>query len=156
MSGGGRSLTLAEVAKSAIELGGKYDGHELPDNINKVTIASATALAGQGLMGVARDTYPRDGASFSFVAGFAEVEVDVETGKYHIIDYARGRRRRHDHPPARARWPGARAIDARHRATRSAEEGLRPALRGAAREAVLPEPSADDSRRAAEHEMGGA
>jgi len=88
VSGNGRSLTLAEVAKRAIELGGKYDGHELPDNINKVTTASATALAGQGLMGVARDTYPRDGASFSFVAGFAEVEVDVETGKYHIIDYA--------------------------------------------------------------------
>jgi CO/xanthine dehydrogenase Mo-binding subunit len=39
-------------------------------------------------MGVARDTYPRDGASFSFVAGFAEVEVDVETGQYRILDYA--------------------------------------------------------------------
>ena len=39
-------------------------------------------------MGVARDTYPRDGTSYSFVAGFAEVEVDVETGKYHVIDYA--------------------------------------------------------------------
>ena len=88
VSGGGRSLTLAEVAKRAIELGGTFDGHELPDNINKVTVASAKALAGQGLMGVARDTYPRDGASFSFVAGFAEVEVDVETGKYHVIDYA--------------------------------------------------------------------
>ena len=48
----------------------------------------AKALAGQGLMGVARDTYPRDGTSFSFVAGFAEVEVDVETGKYHVVDYA--------------------------------------------------------------------
>jgi len=88
VSGGGRSLTLAEVAKRAIELGGTFDGHELPDNINKVTAASAKALAGQGLMGVARDTYPRDGTSFSFVAGCAEVEVDVETGKYHVIDYA--------------------------------------------------------------------
>ena len=87
VSGGGRSLTLAEVAKRAIEMGGKYDGHELPENINKVTAASATALAGQGLMGVARDTYPRDGTSFSFVAGFAEVEVDVETGEYQVIDY---------------------------------------------------------------------
>jgi xanthine dehydrogenase molybdenum-binding subunit len=85
--GGGRSMTLADVAKKAIELGGKYDGHELPQNINKVTTASATGLAGQGLMGVARDTYPRDGGSFSFVAGFAEVEVDVETGQYRIIDY---------------------------------------------------------------------
>jgi CO/xanthine dehydrogenase Mo-binding subunit len=38
-------------------------------------------------MGVARDSYPRDGATHSFVAGFAEVEVDVETGKYQIVDY---------------------------------------------------------------------
>jgi xanthine dehydrogenase molybdenum-binding subunit len=87
VSGGGRSMSLAEVAKRAIELGARYDGHELPENINKVTTTSATALAGQGLMGVARDTYPRDGASFSFVAGFAEVEVDVETGEYRVLDY---------------------------------------------------------------------
>lgn len=87
VSGGGRSMTLAEVARRAITLGGKYDGHELPGNINKVTAASAAALAGQGLMGVARDTYPRDGGSFSFVAGFAEVEVDTETGQYRILDY---------------------------------------------------------------------
>jgi len=87
VSGPGGSMTLAQAAQKAIELGGKYDGHELPDNINAVTKASATALAGQGLMGVARDTYPRDGVTHSFVAGFAEVEVDVETGKYHILDY---------------------------------------------------------------------
>lgn len=87
VSGPGGSLTLAQVAARAIEMGGKYDGHELPENINKFTVSSAQALAGQGLMGVARDTYPRDGASFSFVAGFAEVEVDVETGEYHLVDY---------------------------------------------------------------------
>lgn len=88
ISGPGGSMSLADVAKQAIAMGGRYDGHELPDNINKVTATAAAALAGQGLMGVARDTYPRDGTSFSFVAGFAEVEVDVETGKYHLIDYA--------------------------------------------------------------------
>ena len=87
VSSGGRSMTLAQVAQKAIDLGGKYDGHELPEGINKVTVAAATALVGQGLMGVARDTYPRDGASFSFVAGFAEVEVDVETGEYRVLDY---------------------------------------------------------------------
>jgi CO/xanthine dehydrogenase Mo-binding subunit len=87
VSGPGGSMTLAQAAQKAIDLGGKFDGHELPDNINAFTKISATALAGQGLMGVARDTYPRDGATHSFVAGFAEVEVDVETGKYHIVDY---------------------------------------------------------------------
>ena len=84
---GGRSMTLAEVARRAVELAGKFDGHELPDNINPVTKKAATAMAGQGLMGVARDTYPRDGGSYSFVAGFAEVEVDVETGHYQVLDY---------------------------------------------------------------------
>ncbi|MEZ5292814.1 MAG: xanthine dehydrogenase family protein molybdopterin-binding subunit [Vicinamibacterales bacterium] len=87
ITGGGRSMSLADVATKAIELGGKYDGHELPDNINKVTTAAATALAGEGLMGVARDTYPRDGTTVSFVAGFAEVEVDLETGAYKVLDY---------------------------------------------------------------------
>ncbi|HUU36308.1 MAG TPA: xanthine dehydrogenase family protein molybdopterin-binding subunit [Vicinamibacterales bacterium] len=87
VSGGGRSMSLADVAAKAIALGGKFDGHELPDDINKVTTAAATALAGQGLMGVARDAYPRDGTSFSYVAGFAEVEVDVETGAYQVLDY---------------------------------------------------------------------
>ena len=48
---------------------------------------SATALAGQGLMGVAKDNYKRDGATYSFVAAFAEVEVDVETGAYDLLDY---------------------------------------------------------------------
>ncbi len=85
--GGGPGMTLAKAAQRAIDLGGAYDGHELPKDINKFTKTSATALAGQGLMGVGKDNYPHDGQSRSFVAGFAEVEVDVETGKYHILDY---------------------------------------------------------------------
>jgi CO/xanthine dehydrogenase Mo-binding subunit len=87
VSGPGGSMTLAQAAQKAIELGGKFDGHELPENINAFTKTSAAALAGQGLMGVARDSYPRDGSTHSFVTAFAEVEVDVETGKYHIVDY---------------------------------------------------------------------
>jgi CO/xanthine dehydrogenase Mo-binding subunit len=85
--GGGLGMTFAKAAQRAIELGGAYDGHELPKDINRFTTRSATALAGQGLMGVAKDNYPRDGQSRSFVAGFAEVEIDVETGKYDILDY---------------------------------------------------------------------
>jgi xanthine dehydrogenase molybdenum-binding subunit len=86
VSSGGRSMTLAEAAQKAIALGGKFDGHELPAEISPYTRNSATALAGQGLMGVAKDTYPRDGVSKSFVAAFAEVEVDVETGRYQVLD----------------------------------------------------------------------
>ena len=84
---GGAGMTLAQAAQRAIRLGGKYDGHELPKDINKFTAASATALASQGLMGVARDNYARDGQTFSFVASFGEVEVDVETGVYRIVDF---------------------------------------------------------------------
>jgi CO/xanthine dehydrogenase Mo-binding subunit len=87
VSGPGGSMTLAQAAQKAIELGGRFDGHETAENLNAVTKASAKALAGQGLMGVAHDAYPRDGVTHSYVAAFAEVEVDVETGKYHIVDY---------------------------------------------------------------------
>jgi CO/xanthine dehydrogenase Mo-binding subunit len=85
--GGGRSMTLAKAAQRAIQLGGVYDGHEPPKNVNRATQASVAALAGQGLVAAARDNYPRDGITHSYVASFAEVEVDVETGKYSIIDF---------------------------------------------------------------------
>ena len=68
-------------------MGGRFDGHELPADIHAITKASATALAGLGLMGVAKDTYPRDGDTYSFVIGFAEVEVDVETGHVTLVDF---------------------------------------------------------------------
>jgi CO/xanthine dehydrogenase Mo-binding subunit len=80
-------MSLAQAGQRAIALGGRFDGHELPEDINPMTRASATALAGLGLMGVAKDTYPRDGVTYGFVIGFAEVEVDVETGTVTLVDY---------------------------------------------------------------------
>jgi CO/xanthine dehydrogenase Mo-binding subunit len=85
--GRGAGMTLAQAAKYAIQLGGIYDGHVAPDDVHKVTKASVAALAGQGLVAAAKDNYPRDGATFSYVASFAEIEVDVETGKYYIVDF---------------------------------------------------------------------
>jgi CO/xanthine dehydrogenase Mo-binding subunit len=84
---GGRGLTYAQAAARAIALGGRFDGHEVPEDVNPMTKVSAASLAGLGLMGVAKDAFPRDGNTFSFVVGFAEVEVDVETGKVTLIDY---------------------------------------------------------------------
>jgi xanthine dehydrogenase molybdenum-binding subunit len=83
----GRGITFSEAAQHAIHLGGIYDGHETPADVNNFTKASVKGLAGQGLVVAARDRYPRDGVTFSFVACFAEVEVDLETGQYHIVDY---------------------------------------------------------------------
>lgn len=85
--GGGAGMTLAQAAQKAIQLGGIYDGHEVNPEVNRYTKASAQALAGQGLVVSARDTFPRDGNTYSYVATFAEVEVDLETGKYHLVDF---------------------------------------------------------------------
>jgi xanthine dehydrogenase molybdenum-binding subunit len=84
---GGAGMTLAQAARRAIELGGVYDGHEAPADVNGFTKTSIAALAGQGLVVAAKDTYPRDGVTHSYVASFAEIEVDVETGKYGIVDF---------------------------------------------------------------------
>ena len=83
----GAGMTFAQAAKRAVQLGGIYDGHQAPVELNKLTKLSITALAGQGLVAAAKDNYPRDGSTFSYVASFAEVEVDVETGKYYIVDF---------------------------------------------------------------------
>jgi CO/xanthine dehydrogenase Mo-binding subunit len=82
-----RGMSYARAGARAIELGGVFDGHELPEDIHATTKVAAAALVGLGLMGVAKDNYPRDGDTYSFVAGFAEVEVDLETGKPTLIDY---------------------------------------------------------------------
>ncbi len=85
--GGGTVMTLAQAAQKAVELGGIYDGHQAPDKVHPQTKAAVAALAGQGLVVAAKDNYPRDGDTYSFVASFAEVEVDVETGKYDVTDF---------------------------------------------------------------------
>ena len=85
--GGGAGLTFAQAAQRAIQLGGIYDGHDVNPEVNKQTKAAVAGLAGQGLVVSAKDKYPHDGQTLSFVASFAEVEVDVETGKYYIVDF---------------------------------------------------------------------
>ena len=82
-----RGMSFAQAATRAIELGGAYDGHKLPEDIHKMTTTSAAALAGIGLVGVAKDNYGRKGTTRTFVAAFIELEVDVETGEYKLLDY---------------------------------------------------------------------
>ena len=79
-------MSYAQAARWAIEMGGTYSGMNLPDDINPMTRRSAEALAGTGLIGVARD--PRHtGTVPALAAGFIEIELDVETGRVEILDY---------------------------------------------------------------------
>ncbi len=88
VSGPGGSMTFAQVGQKAIELGGKFDGHEMNEDLNNFTKTSVKNLAGQGFIAAAKDSYPRDGQSQSYTIGFAEVEVDTETGHFEILDFA--------------------------------------------------------------------
>jgi len=85
--GGGAGMSFAQVAERAIQMGGEYDGHELPGDIHRETVPAAEMLAGEGLMGVAKDNYGRTGSTYTFVAGFALVELDVETGVVDIKEF---------------------------------------------------------------------
>jgi CO/xanthine dehydrogenase Mo-binding subunit len=82
-----KAMSFADAAKKAIEMGGKYSGKELPGDINPLTKASASALAGSGLMGVAKDTLPKRGLVPALCAGFCVVELDTETGAIEIKEY---------------------------------------------------------------------
>jgi xanthine dehydrogenase molybdenum-binding subunit len=84
----GSGMTLAKAAERAIALGGKFDGHEVAEDLNAFTKDSAAMLAGQGAMGVAKDNYGGEGDLWSFVVGFAKVDVDRETGHVRILDYS--------------------------------------------------------------------
>jgi xanthine dehydrogenase molybdenum-binding subunit len=86
--GSATGMTLARAAARAIELGGKYDGHEASEDLHAMTKAGVAALAGQGLVAAGKDTYERAGDVYSFVVGCAQVEIDTETGDLEIVKYA--------------------------------------------------------------------
>jgi CO/xanthine dehydrogenase Mo-binding subunit len=68
-------------------MGGPYSGENLPDDINEMTRRSAEALAGTGLIGVARDGERPTGTVPAMAAGFIEIELDADTGDIEILDY---------------------------------------------------------------------
>lgn len=82
-----QSMTYAAVAARAIQLGGDYSGVTYPDDIHEITQRSVQNIAGTGLIGVARDNLPQDGVIPGLAAAFVEIELDLETGKYDILDY---------------------------------------------------------------------
>ena len=82
-----RFISYADAAARAIALGGRYSGRLAPEDINPITSRSVAALAGTGLIGVARDNLEREGTPPGLAVGFIEIELDTETGKFEILDY---------------------------------------------------------------------
>lgn len=82
-----RSLSYAEVAQRAVLLGGEFSGQVAPEGINAMTTAAVAGIAGTGLIGVARDSAPRQGTVAGLAAGFVQIALDPDTGKYDILDY---------------------------------------------------------------------
>lgn len=79
------SMTFARAAQRAIQLGGEYDGHELPESLNAMTATVVqTHLVGQGLVAAATDLYGGDGQIRSIAVSMAVIELDVETGTFEI------------------------------------------------------------------------
>ena len=82
-----KTMTYAEAAQKAIDMGGKYDGHEPPDDINPMTTAAVAGVAGSGLVGVAKDNYDITAVPPALAAGFMMIELDIETGDVEILSY---------------------------------------------------------------------
>ncbi len=83
----GKHLTYAAAAQRAIEIGGKFSGQEMPDDIHPLTKEAVAALAGTGLIGVAKDNLAKDYELAAIAIGYMTIELDTETGKYEILDY---------------------------------------------------------------------
>jgi CO/xanthine dehydrogenase Mo-binding subunit len=82
-----KSLTYAQAAQRAIELGGKFSGQEVPEDINGETKEAVTGIAGTGLIGVAKDNLERTGTPAGLGVAFMRIELDTETGQFDILDY---------------------------------------------------------------------
>ncbi len=82
-----KSISYAEAAQAAIDLGGQYSGEEMPEDIFFITKASTAGIAGSGLVGVAKDNYDKTGVVPGLASAFIKIELDLETGEFEILDY---------------------------------------------------------------------
>ncbi len=82
-----QGMSYGAIAARAIKLGGEYSGEIYPDDIHEITQNSVKNIAGSGLVGVAKDNLPQKGVIPGLAVAFCEIELDLETGKYDILDY---------------------------------------------------------------------
>jgi CO/xanthine dehydrogenase Mo-binding subunit len=83
-----KQLTYSQAAQKAIDMGGKYDGHEAPEDINPMTQGAVAGVAGTGLVGVSKDNYAITAVPPALAAGFMMIELDTETGAFDILEYS--------------------------------------------------------------------
>lgn len=82
-----QGMSYGAIAARAIQLGGAYSGQTWPEDIHEITQRSVQNLAGSGLIGVAKDNLPKEGVIPGLACAFVEIELDLETGKYEILEY---------------------------------------------------------------------
>ena len=82
-----QGMTYGEAASKAMEMGGSFSGEEYPDDIHPITQRAVQGIAGTGLVGVAKDNLEKRGIAPGLMISMAEVEIDLDTGKYEVIDY---------------------------------------------------------------------
>lgn len=82
-----KMMTFAQAGTRAIELGGVWDGHEYPDELNDVTKSALKLVAGVGLVGVAKDNLAKEGSVPALATGYCMIELDTDTGKFDILEY---------------------------------------------------------------------
>jgi CO/xanthine dehydrogenase Mo-binding subunit len=80
-------MSYGEAAQRAIAMGGHYSGAEYPEDIHPITQRAVQGVAGSGLIGVAKDNLPRKGTPPGMIVGYVELEIDVDTGKFEILEY---------------------------------------------------------------------
>ena len=143
--GGGAGMSFAQAAQRAIQLGGIYDGHDVNPDVNKQTKGFGCGTCRTRTGGFGERQVPARRQHVFVRGSFAEVEVDVETGKYYILDFlAYADVGTVLHPAALGGQILGRTTlghCSRHRP----EVGLRSALRRSGGQALLPEQAADDS-----------
>ncbi|MCC3860391.1 xanthine dehydrogenase family protein molybdopterin-binding subunit [Pseudemcibacter aquimaris] len=81
-----KSMTFAQAGQRAIELGGKWDGSEYPDNLHDVTKSAMKIVKGVGLVAAAKDEMPKEGSAAGMAACFCMIELDTDTGKYELLE----------------------------------------------------------------------
>ena len=82
-----QGMSYGEAAALAITMGGRFSGQEYPDDIHPITQRAVEGIAGTGLVGVARDNLDKRGIAPGLMVSMAEIEIDLETGKYEVLDY---------------------------------------------------------------------